>query len=444
LDDAGSKAADAPESVAPGPYGGWRSVALLGLLLCLNVLNFVDRTLPQAFIVDIMADVKLSYTQFTLINGPLFGVVYALTGLLMGLLADRYSRPKLIGGGLVLWSGLTAATGFAGSFLQIGAARALVAVGEATLAPSALSMLSQVFTRKRRGLVTSLYYLGVSIGAGGSYIIAGTLGAAVGWRNCFIILGAAGALLALVVFLLPDPRGKAAARDPDAPPLVVPKFSQIAAEMLEALRRSAALRLVLLGAILILFGQGASVLDQAWLVNELGVPKALAQTRFGTLFLIGSVAGALVGGPLADRFARRFVSGRVLYLATIFAVVGPVSILLRYLDPASPLFTAAFLVVSAGFTLHYAGIFPSVQELAPTRVRATVIAVALLAMALLGTALGNVFAGVVADLLREGGQARPVTLAIAVTNGAILLSLPLFLAAARRYRDDRDRYGSLD
>jgi Ni/Fe-hydrogenase subunit HybB-like protein len=134
----------------------------------------------------------------------------------------------------------------------------------------------------------------------------------------------------------------------------------------------------------------------------------------------------------------------VLYLATIFAVVGPVSILLRYLDPASPLFTAAFLVVSAGFTLHYAGIFPSVQELAPTRVRATVIAVALLAMALLGTALGNVFAGVVADLLREGGQARPVTLAIAITNGAILLSLPLFLAAARRYRDDRDRYGSLD
>jgi hypothetical protein len=97
--------------------------------------------------------------------------------------------------------------------------------------------------------------------------------------------------------------------------------------MLGLLGKSAALRWTLLSAILILFSQGASILDQAWMVREAGFEKSAAQGLVGALFTIGSVAGALVGGPIADLFARRWASGRLIYAMVIMISLGPLALI---------------------------------------------------------------------------------------------------------------------
>jgi MFS family permease len=429
----------APRAASPstaGPYVGGRAIALLIFLLLLNVFNILDRTLPQAFIVQIMGETGLTYTQFTLINGPLFGLVYAIAGIGMGALADRWARPKLIAAGLLIWSAMTAATGLATTAWQLTATRAAVAVGEASLSPSALSMLAEVFSPRWRGLVSSLYFIGVSVGAGAAFIIAGTLGASLGWRACFIILGLVGVFLAAIVVFLPDPRG----RSTPATKVARPRLSDIVTDTSGALRGSVALPMLLLAALLYAFGLGGSVLDQAWLVNERGFEVARAQTQFGGLFLLGSTIGAVVGGPLADLLARWHASGRLIYLAIVFIVVGCAAVALRFLDPASPLFVPAYLITSAGFTLHFAAVIPSVQALAPGRVRATIIAVTLLAMALLGTSMGNAFVGFMADHLATLTVANPVALSIAGTNAAMLLALLPLIWAIARYRADASKF----
>jgi len=422
------------------PYAGFRSYGLFLVLLALNILNFVDRTLPQALVVDITEDLELSYTTFTLISGPLFGLTYACAGLFLGALADRMHRPRLIAAAVAVWSLMTAATGLSRSVGEFAVTRAMVAVGEAGLSPAGLSMLATVFSPERRGTVTSLYYLGISIGAGASYFIAGSLGATLGWRQCFLILGAVGLCLSLLVAFLAEPGGRAV----DHHPGTRQAFAVALGDVAGVLRRSAALRWTLLAAILILFSQGASVLDQAWLVREAGLKKAEAQTLVGLLFTIGSVAGALVGGPLADFVARRIVGGRLVYAIGVLAILTPLALTIRFLEPQSPLFLAAMLMGSAGFTLFYGALIPSVQDLAPASVRATVIAVTLLAMAMLGTALGNLCAGVLADRFAAMDVAMPIRAASVATNAVALLAFPCLFMAWRRYGRDRALHGSRD
>ena len=78
--------------------------ALLAALTLLNVLNFADRYLMAAFAPSIMADLGLNNFEFTLLTGLVFSVFYVFFGLFAGSLADRHHRPRLIAGGLALWS----------------------------------------------------------------------------------------------------------------------------------------------------------------------------------------------------------------------------------------------------------------------------------------------------------------------------------------------------
>jgi MFS family permease len=174
----------------------------------LNVLNFADRFLMQGFAVDLTNDLHLSNLQFTLLTGFVFTTFYTLVGIFMGALADRFHRPRLMAGGIFVWSALTAATGLATNFVQVGLVRMLIGVGEATLTPAALGLPGDAFSRKHRAFAAGFYYLGAPVGIGAAFINAGTLGAAIGWRNCFFTLGALGLLLSPILLLLCEPRAE--------------------------------------------------------------------------------------------------------------------------------------------------------------------------------------------------------------------------------------------
>ncbi len=203
--------------------GGRYAWYVLALLVLVYVMNFIDRQILSILAEDIKRDLALTDAQLGFLYGTAFAVFYALFGIPIGRLADNWTRTRLLSLGLTLWSGMTALSGMAGSFVQLSLARVGVGVGEATAGPSAYSMISDWFPKARRATALSIYAAGLYLGGGVSLLIGavivkgwnaaypggGPLGL-VGWQAAFLAVGIPGLLLALWVATLIEPqRGRA-------------------------------------------------------------------------------------------------------------------------------------------------------------------------------------------------------------------------------------------
>ncbi len=119
------------------------------VLMIAYTFSFLDRQVLNLMVGPIKLDYGISDTQFAILTGGAFGIFYTLMGLPMGWLADRYPRKWIISCGIAIWSLMTAACGATRTYPGLLLARVGVGVGEATLSPSAYSMLSDLFDRTR-------------------------------------------------------------------------------------------------------------------------------------------------------------------------------------------------------------------------------------------------------------------------------------------------------
>lgn len=274
---------------------------VVGLLWAVALLNYLDRQAIFSLFPLLRSELRLSDIELGLL-GTSFLWVYAFFSPGAGYLGDRFGYRGVILASLVAWSLITAATGLAGNATQLLAARALMGISEACYLPSALAMIAAFHpeaTRSRAvGLHQSGIYAGIILGGGG----AAWIGENLGWRAVFFVLGAVGVLYgALLVFALPSPASGRSAKH-------FPGFLSSA---------SAAWRAPGFRWILLVF----SVLSLAnWLVytwmplflyERFGL--SLTQAAFGATFYsqLASVAGILLGGWLADAWARRALRGRI-------------------------------------------------------------------------------------------------------------------------------------
>lgn len=207
--------AGAVRSAVGSPYA-WYA---LGVLFLVYVVNFVDRQIISILAQDIKAGLGIGDAQIGILYGTVFAVFYAVFGIPLGCLVDRWYRFRLIAMGLAVWSGMTVLSGFATSYAQLLGARVGVGIGEATASPAAYSVLGDFFPKERRALALSIYTAGVYVGSGvslplGGWIVhgwsrhyaAGTapLGLA-GWQAAFLAVGIPGLLLAVWVRTLREP-----------------------------------------------------------------------------------------------------------------------------------------------------------------------------------------------------------------------------------------------
>jgi MFS family permease len=139
---------------------------VLGLLVVVYVLNFLDRQILSILAERIKADLGLRDDQIGFLYGTAFAVFYALFGIPLGRLADVWVRTRLIALGLAVWSLMTSASAFARNFVELSGARIGVGIGEASANPSAYSLLSDYFPPARRATVLAIYSSGIYIGAG--------------------------------------------------------------------------------------------------------------------------------------------------------------------------------------------------------------------------------------------------------------------------------------
>ena len=205
------------------PVGGAYAKYVLGVLVLVYAINFIDRQILAILAEDIKRDLGLSDADLGFLYGTAFAVFYALFGIPLGRLADNWVRTRLLSLGLAVWSAMTALSGLSTSFLQLSAARVGVGIGEASASPSAFSMLSDWFPREKRATALAIYSAGLYIGGGvslligavvvkawnGAYPAGGPMGL-VGWQAAFLAVGLPGILLSLWVATLKEPiRGRA-------------------------------------------------------------------------------------------------------------------------------------------------------------------------------------------------------------------------------------------
>src|SRR5205085_9314103 len=122
---------------------------------------------------------------------------------------DHGKRRNLVAAGIFCWSLMTALCAVSRGFWTLFAARMGVGVGEATLTPSAFSLLSDYFPKERLGTALSVFSMGIFFGSGLALIIGGLVIGAVGsWRLTFLIVGLPGLLATLLLFTMKEPLRK--------------------------------------------------------------------------------------------------------------------------------------------------------------------------------------------------------------------------------------------
>ena len=407
----------------------------LCFLILLNVMNFVDRQLLASFANFIIPDLSLTNTQFGILTGFGFLFFYSIMGLFMGILADKFHRPKLIAIGVGLWSALTAISGAARGFIGLLLPRMFIGVGESILTPTSLSLLGDRFPQNRMGFVTGAYYMGIPIGAGLSLIIAGFLGPTIGWRMCFYILGFIGLLLAIIMFFIKETPRKINKQQSVDKKI---NFKEIKKDLSKALRENPALTLCIYGGVIYHLLLGAAVYDQVWYVKERGFDRAEIAQYTGYIVVVFGILGNLFGGIGSDLFREKFKLGRPMFLFWLMLFLLPINILGRIVSPENYIFWIAMMAGSFQLGALYGPTFSTVQELAPSHMKATVIAFFILNINLIGMFLGTTGTGIIIDALLAYNEIslnpikEPYTKTLLFFTLISSLSIPMFWFAGKK------------
>ncbi len=432
----------APAKPAPDLRYAWYVV---GALTAIYMLSYMDRVILSLLVAPIKRDFGISDTQVGLLQGFAFGVFYTLVGLPLGRIADTRNRRNLIAVGVVLWSFFTALCSLAGSFGSLFLARMGVGVGEATLSPSAYSLISDYFPRERLGAAISVFYMGVFLGTSASLLLTGSvvdvlshtpiitvplLGAMASWRVTFLIVGLPGVLFALLTRTIREPLRKNLLRTQAGETKL-----GLREAFVEIGRRWKSLLGISMGSVfqavptyaLISWTPTYFQRVHGWTAGQSGRGLALLLLTFGC-------AGMYAGGRISDRWQKRgVVEGplRVGVVCGIGTLLLPIAYLLPQVEWTFVLLAPGIFFLSLAMGTSAAAL----QRIFPNQVRGQVSALYLFLLSLGGLSLGPLLPGYFNDHLFH--NPKMVGPSLAITMGAsALLMLVAFRSSYRVYRTD--------
>jgi MFS transporter, Spinster family, sphingosine-1-phosphate transporter len=366
---------------------------LLTVLVLVLASNMVDRLTIGLLLQDIKRDLTLSDTQLGLLTGIAFALFYSLMGIPIARWADRGNRVTIISVTAALWSLAVAMCGLAGNFTHLLLIRIGVAVGEAGCIAPAHSLIADYFSREERPRAVARYMLGGPVSVFVGYFLAGWLNEFYGWRITFMVIGAPGLVLALMVRMtLKEPRIEAQAISISAQP----KYKEA---LLTLTTNTTFYHLLLSFAVMSFFGYGMAKWQPSFFVRSYGLNTGELGTWFAVIWGLGAIVGTYVGGEWACRFATHN-EARQLRIMVAITVVATALSALTYVAPNEHVAFALMGFAAVGSTATAGPLFAMIQSLVSPRLRATAIAVLYLFANLIGMGLGPLAAGALSDAFR--------------------------------------------
>jgi predicted MFS family arabinose efflux permease len=407
----------------------------LTLLFFVGLINYIDRIALSILQVPIKADLGLSDAQLGMLTGFAFFVPYTVLSWPLGRLADRVKRKYVLAGVCAAWSLATALVSTVSGFGTLLLLRMGVAMGEAGCIPTSYSLLADYFAPKHRAKAIATFVLSFPIGTMVGLAGIGALGAAIGWRDSFLVIGLFGMGFAPVILIaLREPRrgeSDAVAHEPNsAVPSVLATMS-----MLWKLK---SFRYMALGATLQAYVIGAILSwTPPFYVRAHGLSLAEVAWTFGILVGVGGGIGSYLGGTLAGRFGVRDPRWYAWLPALASTLIIPIAVVQftianAYGSLACGFFTALLMNV------FLAPSYALTQSLVAANVRAFSSATLVASTAIVGSGLGPFVTGALSDflILQYGMQTTSLRYAICAALPAAGMASWLFMRSAAALKEE--------
>ena len=290
----------------------------------LHGLNHSFNLILPPLYLSIRDDLGLDKLSLVTLFGTVYFFTYAAMNLPFGILADKYSKKKILVYGAILNSIAFIIAGWTKSYHIFLCAMLLAGIGGGTYHPVANAMISNLF-KGMVGRAFGFIGMGASMGLFVGPLLSGLIGHQFGWRVSCLSFGIFGCLAAAgFSIIMPDEeafQSKEETRSMPLKSLILP-----------------------LAPIVLVFGLrdfsfwGATAMAPAMSQDLYGFSKQTAGLLLGLMSVTGVVSQPLAG-TLSDRFGRRRV------LAVALFIAGPILISFPYLDPIS-IFPAAIIAGS--------------------------------------------------------------------------------------------------
>lgn len=421
-----------------------RSWYVVGVLTVAYTFSYIDRSVLGLMVGPIRAELGISDTQFSLLQGFAFAIFYTLLGIPIAWLADRASRRNIISAGIAVWSLMTALCGLARTFGAMFMARVGVGVGEAALSPAAYSMIADLFPREKLGRALGIYSSGVFIGIGLSFILVGkligmldtvtlpVLGELTPWRLTLIILGVPGLAVAALCFTFREPK-RLGVKGGGVPLSEVGAFFGKNASLYLLHFVAFSMLTLLFNAVMAWFGE--------YLIRIHEMSRGDAGWYIGLIVTFFGGFGIVCGGLHADYIKRRGDNGGAirssLLAASIVLPLGAGATLMPS-GELSLLLLAPLLFFSSWV---FAPATTALQLFSPPNMRAQFSAVYLFVVNLTGIGFGGTAVALITDFVfRDDGMLHYSMAITAALSGLVsVILLWRLLSIYRRGMDERER-----
>jgi MFS family permease len=388
---------------------------VVGMLWWICFFNYADRQAIFSVFPLLEKEFGLTLQQLGWL-GSSFGIIYGLCAPLAGRIVDRVNRKNAILGGLHTWSFIAITTAFSRGFGQLLFFRAAEGLGETFYMPASMSLVSDYHGTQTRSRALGLHQTSVYMGTIAGGYFAGLIGQTYGWRWSFVVFGALGVALGVVLhrFLIEPQRG-AAEHARGTSTLVGAGHAR------PSLFRTPTV-LILLAAFLC--ANFAAVVVLTWMPKFLYDKFHLSLAAAGllaTIFIqLASMVGSPAGGWIADRLRARRPDGRLMVQAAGLLCGAPFVVLCGLTRSIAWLIAA---LIAWGFCkgLYDANIFAALFDVVPPDSRGTATGV----MNMVGWLGGGGAAPIVTGYI---AQHYSLGIAISVTSAAYLAGGALLLA----------------
>ncbi|WP_180052842.1 MULTISPECIES: MFS transporter [unclassified Acinetobacter] len=410
------------------------------VIICMvaYILSFVDRQILSLMIEPIKADLMLSDTQFSLLQGLAFSLFYAFMGVPIAALADKKSRVKIISVGIAFWSLATAACGLSKNFIQMFLARLSVGAGEAALSPAFYSIVADLFPKHKLGRALGVYAIGAFIGSGLAFLIGGyvigllkdvsfvtlpVIGEIKTWQLTFMIVGLPGVLLALLMILtVREPERKGLKMDANG--VAVKASFKNSIGFIKTHKKTFFCHFIGFSFYTMML---YSLLGwaPAYYMRHFGLDASQTGYILGSIILVANTSGALFCGWLIDFFSKRGYSDAAIRAGAIgcAALIIP-SVLFTQVDNMQLSFALIFVAMFFS-TFPIPASAAATQMLTPNQLRSQVSAKFLLISNLIALGVGTTAVALITDRYYENtlmvGNSISIVNAIAGLIGVFLL-----------------------
>ncbi|MDO7843175.1 MFS transporter [Sphingomonas immobilis] len=436
--------------VAPAQDLAPKAWLALAILTACFAFAFTDRQILNLMVDPMKRDFAVTDKQIGFLMGPAFTITYVLVGLFAGYCADRYNRRNLLLFAGTLWSLATVATAIASNYETMVVTRLIVGASEAFLFPSGMSLVAEMFDRRRLPIATTIYLTAPYIGGGLALIVGGTvigytgamkpillpIGMMHGWQVAIAIVGVLGAVPILALLAIPEPvRGALAQADDDMRSF---GFLEGTGYMLKRWR------------FFVMFFLGISFVSillntvPAWAPTMFTRQYGMSATHVGLIYgILILVIGILAG--LCSPAINRLIAKRHFDAPMRTVLIGPMLLIvfgaLLLLAPGAGVAMACIALITFGYVvpLPMAGV--SLQLATPPRLRGLSAAYYFVIVSVIGVGIGPMLVPFVTDNLLHDEHRLNTAIGM-VTIACEIVALALLWCAFRGFSAERRAQGA--